>query len=326
MVSEDMQISVRRNKFLSQSRRMIGRMVLLWALICGAVICPDAAAQPAQIVRWNIDATVVEVDDPLGLFPDVRLGDPVRGVLKYDLSVPIDPGYLSSFEFDPWFDVTQMTIQNPRNGTEFQFKTDPNGDFADVNVFNGYEDENGPFDGIITPQSVIAPAGFAGTAPVVDVVLQGPPTVFPPSDDSLPTQTHLPTTLNLDDWPIAAMEFQDGWFSDPTDTYIQAEIHSLTPVMAPYIPGDYNYDGQVDATDYAAWRASLSSTDTLYADGNGNGVIDAADYVIWRAHLGQSAGSGTAFGSSSNAAVPEPTTSLLLFASAGCCLWRRRAA
>ena len=144
----------------------------------------------------------------------------------------------------------------------------------------------------------------------MDVFLQGPPTVFPPADDSPPTETHLPATLNLNDWPIAAMELQDGWFSDPTDTYIQAEIYSLTPILAPHIPGDYNFDGTVDAADYFGWRTSLGSTDTPYADGNGNGVVDAADYVIWRKAFDQTAGSGSSAGV--NAEVPEPASVLLL--------------
>jgi hypothetical protein len=184
------------------------------------VLCHGADGQP-QIVQWAVQATVTEIDDPLGLFPHVRLGDPVEGTLKYDANVLLDPGYLSSFEFEPWFEVCSMSIQNPRNGTELRFQTDPAGDFADVNVFNGYSDENGLFDGVFTPQSVMPPAGFAGTAPVVDIILQGPPTIFPPSDDSPPSQTKLPTTLDLAGWPIAAMEFQDGWFSDPTNGQTQ---------------------------------------------------------------------------------------------------------
>jgi hypothetical protein len=295
-------------------------LVPLCAAIGVAMVCHYACAQRPQIVRWDINATVTEIDDPLGLFPDIRLGDPVHGMLKYDVSMPVDSRYLSTVENAPYFDVTRMSIQNTRNGTERTFETDRNGDFADVNVFNDYEDENGPFDGIFAPQSVVAPPGFAGTAPVVDVFLQGPPTVFamPPDPSSA---GHLPSTLNLGDWPVAAMEFQDGWFSDPSHTYIQAEIYSLTPIIAPHLPGDYDYDGDVDIDDYDVWRISYGENSVLYADGNGNGKIDAADYVVWRANLGRTEAGASSIGNM----VPESATalSLVVGTALGSCTRRR---
>jgi hypothetical protein len=91
------------------------------------------------------------------------------------------------------------------------------------------------------------------------------------------------------------------------------------------IAGDYNLDGAVDAADYVAWRKTVGSTTNLTADGNGNQQIDPGDYDVWRAHFGQTAGSGA--GASSNAAVPEPATFLLLmFGVAGFYLGRRRTA
>ena len=137
---------------------------------------------------WPLSLTLsVGISGPRSPRSTIRLafsrcaaGRPVRGMLKYDVSVPIDPGYLSSYEFDPWFDVTTMTIQNPRKGTEITFETDPNGDFADVNVFNGYSDENGPFDGIFAPQSIMAPAGFAGNGADRGCLPPGSADRFPP--------------------------------------------------------------------------------------------------------------------------------------------------
>jgi len=79
-------------------------------------------------------------------------------------------------------------------------------------------------------------------------------------------------------------------------------------------PGDYNADGVVDASDYTVWRNSLGSESNLRADGNGNGVIDDGDYAIWKAAFGTTYGSGSG---QFSAAVPEPTTAvLLLFAAA----------
>jgi hypothetical protein len=99
-----------------------------------------------------------------------------------------------------------------------------------------------------------------------------------------------------------------------------------TGVIAVGLPGDFNGDGVVDAADYVVWRDTLGETGTgLAADGNGNNQIDAGDFDVWRANFGQTAGSGA--GATANAAVPEPSTLLLLtFAAAGWCLCRGRAA
>ncbi len=62
--------------------------------------------------------------------------------------------------------------------------------------------------------------------------------------------------------------------------------------------GDYNHNGIVDAADYVTWRKGLGTTYTQ------------SDYDVWRAHFGETAGSGS--GAIANAAVPEPTSALLL--------------
>jgi hypothetical protein len=78
-------------------------------------------------------------------------------------------------------------------------------------------------------------------------------------------------------------------------------------------PGDFDRNGIVDAADYVVWRKGLGTTYTQ------------DDYNVWRAHFGQIAGSGA--GAIANAAVPEPTTLvLLIFAAARWCLPRRLAA
>ncbi|HEY2251608.1 MAG TPA: PEP-CTERM sorting domain-containing protein, partial [Planctomycetaceae bacterium] len=78
------------------------------------------------------------------------------------------------------------------------------------------------------------------------------------------------------------------------------------------IPGDFNGNGVVDAADYVVWRKGL---ETIYTQ---------ADYDVWRVHFGQTAGSGA--GAMTNAAVPEPTTLvLLLFAATAGCFRRGRA-
>jgi hypothetical protein len=82
----------------------------------------------------------------------------------------------------------------------------------------------------------------------------------------------------------------------------------------PTVPGDYNYDGAVNAADYVLWRKAVGQTGSgLTADGNQNGSVDAADYDMWRAHFSQPAGSGSA--ASTITTIPEPASLSILLAA-----------
>ena len=57
-------------------------------------------------------------------------------------------------------------------------------------------------------------------------------------------------------------------------------------LAGPFLAGDYNADGVVDAADYTLWRDNLgASPGTLVNDANG-GVIGATQYATWRANFG----------------------------------------
>ena len=87
--------------------------------------------------------------------------------------------------------------------------------------------------------------------------------------------------------------------------------------------GDYNGDGQIDAADYTVYQDTVGQAVTAGsgADGNANGAIDQGDYIFWSDRFGNAAGSGGA------AAVPEPSTLVLLpLLFAGLASVRRRAA
>jgi hypothetical protein len=90
--------------------------------------------------------------------------------------------------------------------------------------------------------------------------------------------------------------------------------------LAPLLPGDYDYDGDVDGDDYTKWRETIGSTTDLRADGNDDGTVNAADYVVWRKHLPPPPASA--------ASVPEPNASLLavLGIFAACVGWHRLSA
>jgi hypothetical protein len=74
----------------------------------------------------------------------------------------------------------------------------------------------------------------------------------------------------------------------------QFHAYLLTPVP---IPGDFNHNGTLDAADYVVWR-KINGTQS--------------GYDTWRANFGQTAGNGS--GARANAAVPEPTTLIILVA------------
>jgi hypothetical protein len=86
------------------------------------------------------------------------------------------------------------------------------------------------------------------------------------------------------------------------------------------LPGDYNGDNKVDASDYVIWRKNNGlTTGALFSqgDGTGDGKITQADCDCWRANYGNTTGtgSGAGYGAGANA-VPEPG-SLLLSAASG---------
>ena len=101
--------------------------------------------------------------------------------------------------------------------------------------------------------------------------------------------------------------FGGQWWNDVDASYPN---NSGFVVEFSVLPGDYNYNGMVDAADYVIWRKNHGTQ---------------AGFDTWRAHFGETAGSGS--GASANATVPEPTTLVMfIVAAVGIRLRRRRIA
>jgi hypothetical protein len=80
------------------------------------------------------------------------------------------------------------------------------------------------------------------------------------------------------------------------------------------LPGDYNFDGSVNAADYTVWRNTLGSTNDLRADGSGamvgvpDGVVDGLDYDFWKAKFGNVLGAGGGAGNITDVALSSTNT------------------
>jgi fibronectin-binding autotransporter adhesin len=69
------------------------------------------------------------------------------------------------------------------------------------------------------------------------------------------------------------------------------DADSVNLHIAVGVPGDFNSDGKVNASDYVVWRKGIVVPST------------PANYALWRSNFGAGAGSGLG----ANSAVPEPT-------------------
>jgi hypothetical protein len=107
----------------------------------------------------------------------------------------------------------------------------------------------------------------------------------------------------------------DSWTFSPTLNFAS---FAGNPVAAPspFAPGDFNRDGNVNASDYGAWRATFGSTNEPAPDANRNGIVDVSDYVIWRKAIARTAATSGV----SSTVVPEPSAIWLLLCVL-CFLW-----
>jgi hypothetical protein len=262
-----------------------------------------AAAQP-QVLKWNIEATVYSITDPHKVFPDLRLGDNVRGTLAYNVNAnrTWDEFFFGTayYFLGATFPVTEMVIENPRTGVDLEFKLDESAEESAV-----YLEKQDNRDLFYSNQPVLVPvplpAGLGENefnSPSLEVFLAGPPGTL--------TSPKLPLELDLEDWPVADISFYDFWMYNISDTRIEAEIYSLTAVPFESIPGDFDADGDADERDYTIWRGQFGNSEIpeepIDSDASGNGEIDAADYVVWRHAVEQTA--------PNNASIPEPASVL----------------
>ena len=120
------------------------------------------------------------------------------------------------------------------------------------------------------------------------------------------------TQLNVTAGPDGTISF-NGYYGDYVLTVDGVDYNiSLKKGITDdsLLPGDFNQDGAVDATDFIVWRNGLGT------------VYTPRDYNVWRAHFGQTAGSSTAV--SSAADVPEPAGLVLILIGTAVFIFPRR--
>jgi hypothetical protein len=86
-------------------------------------------------------------------------------------------------------------------------------------------------------------------------------------------------------------------------------------------PGDFNGDGMVDGFDLSLWGAGFGATDATPKQGDADGDLDAdgVDFLSWQRQFGR--GSAVVL---AGAALPEPTSLVLLFLALLATYCRRR--
>ena len=100
---------------------------------------------------------------------------------------------------------------------------------------------------------------------------------------------------------IQSMVRNDGQYFVFTD-FSSSAVAFVNGIYATLdtVPGDYNYIGVVDATDYVMWRLKLGTGERLVNDSTPG--VQPADYGVWRAQFGQ-----VSSGQTAGIAVAEPS-------------------
>jgi hypothetical protein len=154
---------------------------------------------------------------------------------------------------------------------------------------------NPPTDPAGSGWSEVQPPGSSANL-LSELRLEGMTTLAPGSD---------PLSLGS---PFTVGGTQDVrfYYAGPNDTRLQGGIVKF---VSTGVPGDHNGDGSVDAADYVAWRKDPGSFGG-----------EPGGYNSWRQNFGEPSPGG-----GGDAAVPEPTSGvLLMLVAVGCLVWRSR--
>jgi hypothetical protein len=97
----------------------------------------------------------------------------------------------------------------------------------------------------------------------------------------------------------------------PLDYAAMKDIGWLVTPEQLRLPGDADFDHDVDGTDFLLWQRNLGGFGGSLGDVNGDLIVDDYDGWIIRQNFG-AIGTGSSFAMAPSAQVPEPATSLLV--------------
>jgi hypothetical protein len=245
----------------------------------------------------------------------------------WQLSIPFFSGVSGVFSYDTDSPATHVLGDCDCLGYRQPFH---NGYFAQlgnsyvrvdeyvIEVLNDYPQESGGIADIVTVR-------FATTydPPLAsELIADGTPrfggdfTLNFRANPSYLSSPALPPSIDFASYNLTIGFLGDGVPDSPSTFF---KIESLVAVSL--LPGDFDFDNDVDGNDYTKWKRTYSSAADLSADGNHDGLVDAVDYTIWRNTLSNPESEAFQFGRFS---VPEPGThALFALILAGFISWRR---
>jgi hypothetical protein len=120
----------------------------------------------------------------------------------------------------------------------------------------------------------------------------------------------------FDDGALTLALVREARFTGDVDSalsYVELKMKEsgITPKLTLFldhrVPGDFDFDGDVDGADFVAWQTSFpkaSGATLAKGDADGDGDVDGADFAIWQTNFPDTLGPGSS-------PVPEPGAWLL---------------
>ncbi|HEX6962050.1 MAG TPA: PEP-CTERM sorting domain-containing protein [Lacipirellula sp.] len=149
------------------------------------------------------------------------------------------------------------------------------------------------------------------------VIVNSSPTNWSQVQIDIPanTTTHFTMPLTNPDPTDASKNWkQSAIDGGPTATYWEIFVALQGADLAP--TADFDFDSDVDGTDFLIWQQNVGSLTAEEGDANFDGLVDGVDLGAWEGELGRSSTTASIVidnikfggGASSIFAVPEPST------------------
>jgi len=289
------------------------RAIVYMCLLAISVLSTLPSRSPGEVVTYQWGGPIVVVEDPTFQFLEIEVGMPASGVFRYDTEAAItDLETIDGIRTVEYQSVTAKPAIEMTVG-DWTFTADPS-EPGFVTTF-----DFGPGGGGLSIDAdAVIPENAEIYVPIISLFMFG-------DGIGLPSDGSLPTELALDQSGFGFTEGGFAGFSSPeldeiSDVFnvaIGFEITKISRVveMEPeVIAGDYNGSGLVDQGDLDLvllnWGADGDVPPESWVSDLPLGAIDQGELDKVLLNWGSSAVAGMA--ASRGAAVPEPSTMLLL--------------